>query len=211
MKPYIIGIAGGSGSGKTSLVNELKKSFSPEEICFISQDDYYHPRELQKKDKEGIENFDRPESINHQEMNRDIKKIIAGEVIERIEYLYNNKNATPRKLVFAPAPILIVEGIFVFHYKKIRKKLDMKIFVDAKENLKVIRRISRDRVERGYPLDDVLYRYQKHILPAFEKYILPYRDRSDIVINNNKDFKNGLSMLNGFLKNKLEEFKIHSD
>jgi uridine kinase len=206
-KPYIIGITGGSGSGKTSFIKALKKSFSKEEICFVSQDDYYLAKEHQQKDDQGIENFDLPTSINKKDFVRDVKKLIVGETVTIEEYLFNNLEAKPIILTFKPAPIIIVEGIFVFHYKKMRKEMDLKIFIEAKENLKVIRRITRDQVERNYPLDDVLYRYQKHILPAFEKYILPYRDSADLVINNNEHFKNGLEMVRGFLKNKLIELK----
>lgn len=209
-KPYIIGITGGSGSGKTSFVKALKKSFSKDEICFVSQDDYYLTKEHQEKDDEGIENFDLPTSINKKAFVRDFKKLIAGETVTVEEYMFNNLEAKSKVLTFESAPIIIVEGIFVFHYKKMRKKMDLKIFIEAKENLKVIRRINRDQRERNYPLDDVLYRYQKHILPAFEKYILPYRDSADIVINNNEHFNNGLEMVRGFLKNKLVALKQES-
>lgn len=209
-KPYIIGITGGSGSGKTSFINALKKSFNKEEICFVSQDDYYLTKEHQQRDDEGIENFDLPTSINKKDFVRDVKRLIAGETVTVEEYMFNNLEAKPKILTFKPAPIIIVEGIFVFHYKKMRKEMDLKIFIEAKENLKVIRRITRDQVERNYPLDDVLYRYRKHILPAFEKYILPYRDSADIVINNNEHFNNGLEVFRGFLKNKLNELKKES-
>lgn len=206
-KPYIIGITGGSGSGKTTFIKELKDAFGGEEICFVSQDDYYFTKEFQKKDSEGVENFDRPSSIDRKSLEKDLKKLAKGEVVTREEYMFNNKDAKPKMLVFKPAPIIIVEGIFIFHYKKIRKRLDLRVFIEAKENLKVIRRITRDRVERNYPLDDVLYRYENHILPAFEKYILPYRDGADIIINNNYHFKNGLEVFKGFLKNKIVELK----
>ena len=169
-------------------------------------------KEHQKKDDEGIENFDRPGSIDKKSFVRDVKKkLISGETVIIQEYMFNNQEAEAKTLTFSPAPIIIVEGIFVFHYKKMRKQMDMKIFIEAKENLKVIRRITRDQVERNYPLDDVLYRYRKHILPAFEKYILPYRDSADIVINNNTHFNNGLEMFRGFLKNKLVELKNEKD
>jgi uridine kinase len=206
-KPYIIGITGGSGSGKTSFIKALKTSFSKEEICFVSQDDYYLTKEFQQKDDEGVENFDLPTSINKKAFVRDVKKLIAGETVTIEEYMFNNLESKPKILTFESAPIIIVEGIFVFHYKKMRKEMDLKIFIEAKENLKVIRRITRDQVERNYPLDDVLYRYRKHILPAFEKYILPYRDSADLVINNNEHFNNGLEVFRGFLKNKLIELK----
>ena len=206
-KPYIIGITGGSGSGKTTFLKELISSFSASDICIISQDDYYKPKDEQVKDQLGIENFDLPRSINSSELVTDIIKLIAGEVVERKEYTFNNVDAEPKTLVFRPAPIIIVEGLFVFHFQEIRKLLDLKVFIHAKENLKVIRRIKRDRLERNYPLDDVLYRYEKHVMPTFEQYIAPYTDKADIIINNNSNFDQGLDVMKSFLKQKLHEIK----
>lgn len=206
-KPYIIGITGGSGSGKTSLLKELTNSFSSTDICVISQDDYYKPKDEQVKDQLGIENFDLPRSINSNELVTDIIKLIAGEIVKREEYTFNNVDAKPKTLVFKPAPIIIVEGLFVFHFQEIRKLLDLKVFMHAKENLKVIRRIKRDRLERNYPLDDVLYRYEKHVMPTFEQYIAPYIDKADIIINNNTNFIPALDVLKSFLRQKLTETK----
>ena len=206
-KTFVIGVTGGSGSGKTSFIKKLRQNFSAKEICIVSQDDYYLTKEFQKKDKNGIENFDRPSSISKKEFIRDVKLLIAGKKVSRPEYTFNNDDAIPKMLIFEPAPILIVEGLFIFHYKKMKKLLDLKVFVNAKDNLKVIRRINRDKIERNYPLKDVLYRYQNHVYPAFEKYILPYKDKADIVINNNDDFESGLGVFEGFLKNKIIELK----
>ena len=206
-KPYIIGITGGSGSGKTTFIKELISSFTPTDICIISQDDYYKPKDEQVKDQLGIENFDLPRSINSSELVTDIIKLIAGEKVEREEYTFNNVDAEPKTLVFRPAPIIIVEGLFVFHFKEIRKLLDLKVFIHAKENLKVIRRIKRDRLERNYPLDDVLYRYEKHVMPTFEQYVAPYMDKADIIVNNNSNFDQGLEVVKSFLKQKLHETK----
>ena len=133
-------------------------------------------------------------------------RLLKGKKVKRQEYVFNNKNVTPNILVFKPAPIIIVEGIFVFHFKKMQPLLDLKIFLDAKENLKVIRRIKRDKVERNYPLDDVLYRYEHHVMPTFEKYILPYRDEADIVVNNNAAMSKGLMIVKGFIR----DFLLHS-
>lgn len=202
-KTFIVGISGGSGSGKTSFINQLKKSFSEKEICFISQDDYYRPRDEQKVDEKGVTNFDLPTSINKKEFRQDLKKLMAGEVVERPEYTFNNEKAETKMLVFHPAPIIVVEGLFIYHYRKVNKLLDLKVFVKAKPNLKVIRRIKRDKIERNYPLDDVLYRYENHVLPSFEKYIEPYISECDLVINNNEDFDMGLVVLRGFLRGRL--------
>ena len=203
VKPLIIGITGGSGSGKTTFINALKKVFNKKELCVISQDDYYRPIDQQPIDKEGVEDFDRPKSINKEDFVRDVKKLIKGQKVKRKEYVFNNKKVKPNTLVFRPAPIILVEGIFVFHFKKMQPLLDLKIFLDAKENLKVIRRIKRDKVERNYPLDDVLYRYEHHVMPTFEKYILPYRDEADIVVNNNAEMSKGLGVVKGYIRHCL--------
>ena len=196
-KPFLIGITGGSGSGKTSFIRDLRDSFSEEQLCILSQDDYYIPREMQRKDKQGIINFDLPTCIDKKAFLQDIKRLSKGETIEREEYTFNNEKAKPKMLILRPAPIIIV------HFKKIRKKLDLKIYMQAKDNLKVIRRIKRDRVERNYPLDDVLYRYEHHVLPTYEKYISPYIGLSDILINNNDSFKRGLKVLKGFMRDRI--------
>ena len=202
-KPFLIGITGGSGSGKTSFIRDLRDSFSEEQLCILSQDDYYFPREMQRKDKQGIINFDLPTCIDKKAFLQDIKRLSKGETIEREEYTFNNEKAKPKMLILRPAPIIIVEGLFAFHFKKNRKKLDLKIYMQAKDNLKVIRRIKRDRVERNYPLDDVLYRYEHHVLPTYEKYISPYIGLSDILINNNDSFKRGLKVLKGFMRDRI--------
>lgn len=206
-KPLIIGITGGSGSGKTGFIKELQMGFTNEEITFISQDDYYKKREEQKVDKEGIVNFDLPRAIDKKAFHADILKLIAGETVERQEYTFNNAEAVAGKLVYKPAPIIVVEGLFIYHFKKIRKLMDLKIFLHAKEDLKIVRRIKRDQKERNYPLEDVLYRYEHHVQPSYEKYILPYRENADIIVNNNKNFKAGIKLLYGYLKNYLKEWK----
>ncbi len=208
-KPFVIGISGGSGSGKTTLVNILRDFFADTDLCIVSQDDYYFPREKQEKDKKGVENFDLPSSIDSDAFKEDIKALLRGEAVERLEYTFNNKAKTPKKLIFKPAPVIIVEGLFVFHLEKIRKMLDFLVFVQAKENLKVIRRINRDQIERNYPLDDVLYRYENHVLPTYEKYIAPYIDRSDIVINNNsKGMKMGIETMKAVIKSHVDTYHL---
>ncbi|HMN91453.1 MAG TPA: zeta toxin family protein [Saprospiraceae bacterium] len=207
MKPFVIGITGGSGSGKTSFIRQLKSRFQEGDICVISQDDYYHPRHEQATDEQGIHNFDLPKSIDKKAFVKDLKHLLEGQIVTREEYTFNNEEAMPRTLTFHPAPIIIVEGIFVLHFKKVRKLLNLKLFLHAKENLKVIRRIRRDQIERNYPLDDVLYRYQHHVLPTFERYIQPYMDEADMIINNNHHFEMGLEVLRGFLHDRIQQWQ----
>jgi uridine kinase len=204
VKPFLIGITGGSGSGKTTFIKELRTAFTTAEVCILSQDDYYFPRDQQLTDEVGVKNFDLPGSIDKKSFKVDVERLLAGQDVERLEYTFNNEKASPKTLVFKSAPVIIVEGIFVFHFKKIRRLLDLKIYLHAKENLKVIRRIKRDQVERNYPIEDVLYRYEKHVMPTFERYIEPYMDDADLVINNNSDFSVGLEVVKGFIRNTLD-------
>lgn len=201
-KPFVIGITGGSGSGKTSLINDLREIFSIEELCIISQDDYYRPREEQLLDEKGIRNFDLPDSINEREFIDELKSLIGGARVQRKEYTFNNDEVVAKTIEFVPAPVIIVEGLFVFHLREVFEMMDFKVFVHAKENLKLIRRIKRDEQERNYPIEDVLYRYERHVMPAFEKFIFPYMNESDVIINNHINYTNALEMLRVFIQSK---------
>ena len=203
MTPFLIGITGGSGSGKTSFIRQLREGLPDDRVCLLSMDDYYVPRERQEKDERGVHNFDRPGSIHRKEFVRDLRLLLRGKTVQRQEYVFNNELAEARLLTFYPAPVIIVEGLFVFHYKEVRKLLDLKLFLHAKDNLKVVRRIKRDRVERNYPLEDVLYRYEHHVLPAYEKYVHPHRERADLIVNNNTDFNMGLAVVRAFVEKQL--------
>jgi uridine kinase len=203
MHAFLIGVTGGSGSGKTSFIQRLREAFTPEEVCILSQDDYYLPRDKQHEDERGEKNFDLPKSFDKKALYKDILLLKSGQTVTRQEYTFNNAQAKPKMLIFQPAPIVVVEGLFVFHYKKIAPLFDLKVFVYAKDNLKVIRRINRDKIERNYPLEDVLYKYQYHVLPSYERYILPHKDECDIVVNNNDNFEEGLSVMIGFMRHKL--------
>ena len=204
---FIIGISGGSGSGKTSFIQDIKTHFTSEEICFLSQDDYYRPREEQKSDENGIKNFDLPESIDIDEYFFDLVRLTNGIEVERNEYTYNNNLKEPTVIRFKPAPIIIVEGLFVFNEPKLYDIMDLRIIIHATDTQKIIRRIKRDRVERNYPLEDVLYRYEHHVLPSFEAFISPFLNKVDLIINNNKSYVMGRDMLVSFLKEKLQVAK----
>lgn len=200
---FIIGISGGSGSGKTSFIKDLKESLTEDQVCFLSQDEYYKPRDVQVVDENGICNFDLPDAIDQDEFYFDLVKLINGMEVKKEEYTFNNNMKQPHVLVFKPAPVLIVEGLFVFQNSRVFDLLDLKVLLHASDTQKIIRRIKRDRVERNYPLEDVLYRYEHHVLPSFESFIQPYFNKVDIIINNNKSYQRGKDLLLAFLKQFL--------
>jgi uridine kinase len=201
--PFFIGITGGSASGKTEFLKRLIGSFSNEQICLISQDNYYKSIEQQPKDHNGIANFDTPNSIDFDQFAADLRELYEGKTVKKLEYTFNNPLITPKELVFFPAPIVVVEGIFVFYESKLSHLFDLKVFIDAKEHIKLKRRILRDRLERGYDLEDVLYRYEHHVAPTYERYILPLKEEADIIVPNNVGFDKALSVIVAFLKTKI--------
>ncbi len=203
-KPFTIGITGGSGSGKTYFLQGLSSRFKSEEICLISQDNYYWSREQQPIDENGIRNFDLPQSIDYRTFGADLVKLKAGQNVIKKEYTFNNPNTEPKLLEFKSAPVIVVEGLFVQYFEEIERELDLKIFIEAKDHVKLGRRIKRDQVERGYDVDDVLYRYQHHVMPVFESLIEPIKHKADLVIPNNSNFDRALEVLVGYLRSIIK-------
>nr|WP_235527334.1 P-loop NTPase fold protein [Pedobacter sp. Leaf41] len=184
-KPFIIGIAGGSGSGKTFFLNCFLHHFKQDEVTLVSQDDYYIPAGDMTQEENKLYNFDLPSTIDSEQFLRDIKQLTSGEVVYKKEYNFNNPLAVVKILEIKSAPIIIVEGLFILHFKEIAALLDHTIFVDADEQVALDRRIKRDGLERGYPEDDVLYKWHNHVVPAYKEYLLPYREQCNKVIMNN--------------------------
>ncbi len=203
-KPFTIGVTGGSGSGKTYFLKSLSSRFAAEEICLISQDHYYKPFDQQVIDSQGIQNFDLPGALDRDEFLADVLKIKNREAVYKNEYTFNNPKADPKVLEFKPASILIVEGLFVQYFEEIEKELDLKIFIEAKDHVKLSRRIRRDNEERGYDLNDVLYRYENHVMPIYETLIKPLQHRADLVIPNNSHFDRAMEVIVTFIKAKLK-------
>lgn len=202
-KPYTIGITGGSGSGKTFFINTLASRFQPGEVCLISQDHYYKALDLQIIDEKGVHNFDLPTAIERERFHEHILQLKAGKSVSIKEYTFNNASAEPKVLTFHPAPILIIEGLFVQYFEEVANELDLKIFIEAKDYLKLSRRIRRDNDERGYDFHDVLYRFQHHVMPVYETLIKPLKHHTDLIIPNNHNFERALDLLTLALKSKL--------
>lgn len=187
MDNKLFGISGSSGSGKSFIVKFLKSSLDPEVLSVIYHDNYYKKREDQEKDRRGNYNFDLPSSFHQDELVEDLIKIKSGKSIIRKEYTFNNPKINPRSLRVEPKPIIILEGLFLFNDPNISKFLDKKIFIDCDLNVMIDRRITRDHEKRGYDKSDVLYKYNNHVLPAFNKFILPHKNKSDLIVNNSKN------------------------
>ena len=198
-RPYIVGISGGSASGKTSFLKHLSEALPSGNLCIVSQDNYYRPKDQQLRDENGQINFDLPTSIDRAAFHADMQRLMRGESIRIKEYTFNNASREPREIEMQPAPLLIMEGLFIFHYTEIREALDLKVYIDARDEVKLERRLKRDRDERGYEHDVVLYQWNNHVMPSYMQYLRPYRDEADVIVTNNQSYDRGLEVLKNHL------------
>lgn len=202
-QPYLVGVSGGSASGKTYLLTQLLEAFPSDQITLISQDNYYRPFEEQEKAPDGSVNFDHPKALDLDQFAKDLKRVINGETIEVTEYLFNNPNKTPRIFTYRPTPIIIVEGLFVFYHQPTSDLLNLKIFVDADEHIKLSRRIIRDAEERGYPLEEVLEMYTDYVMPMYKKFIEPFKWDCDLIFHNNSHINMAIRVLIDHFESEL--------
>jgi uridine kinase len=205
-KPFIIGIAGGSGSGKTFFLKCFREHFTNDEVSLVSQDDYYFPVAHNMTAEENkLYNFDIPETIDREHFYSDITKLVNRETIFKKEYTFNNPNAVPKILEIKPAPILIVEGLFIFHFTEIAELLDLKIFIEADEDVALVRRLKRDLEERGYSHDDAMYKWENHVVPAYKEFLLPYKNVCEQVIVNNSHIADDIINVTEQISKELRE------
>ena len=201
----IIGISGGSGSGKTTFLSGLKERIPAEHLALVSQDNYYKPQIEQHRDENGWINYDLPTGIEKERLVHDMNQLLNGNAIEFLEYNFNNPAWEPQKMIIQPAPIVVMEGLFVFHYDEIRDNLDYMIYLDAHHVSRLERRIRRDAEERGYPEHQVRYQWHNHVRPSEEQYLEPYKSSCQLVVDNNHSFEDGLNEVCGKIRAFLGE------
>jgi len=207
-RPYLVALAGGSGSGKTTMLRKLREDFTVEQLCALNMDDYYHPREQQLIDDKGVQNFDLPTALDDQAFCRDLEQLLQWRDVQKTEYTFNNDDAIPSTKTLTPAPIIVVEGLYLFHYASLRALWDYKVYIHAREAIRLTRRIHRDRIERNYPLDDVLYRYQHHVLPSHDQHIHPYKEEADLIIDTTSGRNDGYADLTAHLRGILKRTHV---
>ena len=185
-KPFVVGICGGSGAGKTTLLRRLSESFGGITPSVFSMDNYYHPIEMQALDQNGKVNFDLPGALDQRKLENDLHELVAGNPIEVKEYFFNappNKNVL---LTIQPSEVIIVEGLFLFHYQKVFEKLDFSIFVDVDHQTQLDRRIYRDQETRGYKRSEIIYQWDNHVMPCYQNFIEPYIEQAHFVFRNDQ-------------------------
>ena len=203
----IIGIAGGTGSGKTTVVKRIAKALPHGCAVVIPLDSYYNDTsEMTPEERKQI-NFDHPDAFDWKLLTEHINKLKNGEPVEQPTYSYIISNRLPETIHIEPKPVIILEGIMTLHYKKLRDMMDLKIFVDTDSDVRLIRNIRRDVVERGRTVDMVLDRYEKVLKPMHEQFIEPTKKFADLIIPWGRENKTGINILKTYIEGFSEEVK----
>lgn len=186
MESIIIGIAGGSGSGKSTFTNRVKKYFG-DDVTVIYHDNYYRRQDGIPFEKRVKVNYDHPDSLETDLLVEHLKKLKAGESIECPIYDYNQHNRSAEVVKIDPKPVILVEGILLLADERIRNLLDIKVYVEADADERILRRILRDVEERGRDLHGIIEQYLETVKPMHYLYVEPTRAKADIVINSGKN------------------------
>lgn len=189
-----MGLTGLSGAGKTYYVEALKSALGSA-VTVVGFDDYYKPLEFQHVDAFGEANYDLPSALYSERFHEDLMNLIAFKPVLIKKYQFENYDAPEQTEIVSPAPILLVEGLFVMDYSAVDSLLDYRIFVDCDMQLCYDRRIERDVRERGIPLQRSLHQWEHHVMPAFNNHILPHKQRCDLVIENNGPAEENVSII----------------
>ena len=190
----IVALTGGSGSGKSTVLNGLREHFGGE-VTILSLDDYYKPKNELPKDDQGETKFDLPEVINYDDLIRDIKLLLDGEVVELDTYTYNRSAMKSERIKIKPATWLIVEGLFALYNEDVKNLTDITAFIDASVETRLERRKHRDLTIRGYDPEEIQYQWDNHVRPSDIKFIEPWKSKCDVVIDNENSWEMGLSKL----------------
>ena len=199
-KVTIIGIAGGTGSGKTTVVKKIVEALPPHYVAVVPLDSYYNDTTALTDEERKAINFDHPDAFDWKLLTEQIRQLKNGEAIEQPTYSYIESNRQKETVHVEPKPVIIIEGIMTLHYKRLRDMMDLKIFVDTDNDVRLIRNIRRDVVERGRTVEMVLDRYEKVLKPMHEQFIEPTKKFADLIIPWGGDNKTGIHILKTYIE-----------
>ena len=199
----IIGITGGTGSGKTTVVNQIVKHLPEEEVCVISQDSYYKATDNLSLEERAKINFDHPRAIDFDLLVQHLKKLKSNETIAQPVYSFVTHNRTKDTVTTYPRKVIIVEGILIFNNEELRSLFDIKIFVHADTDERLIRRVRRDITERGRNVEEVLNRYQDTLKPMHRQFIEPTKNFADIIIPNDRHNTVAIDIVRSVINERL--------
>lgn len=205
----IIGIAGGTGSGKTTVVRKIVESLPQDSVAIIPQDSYYNdqshlPLEVRKKT-----NFDHPDAFEWPLLAHQIAELRAGRAIEQPTYSYITCTRLPETVHVEPREVIIVEGIMTLYDKELRDLMDLKIFVDAEPDERLLRVIERDIAERGHPLEMLIGKYRDVLKPMHDEFIEPTKQHADIIIPNGGENARAIAMMHLYILSALAHQRLN--
>ena len=186
MKPYIIGVAGGSGSGKSTFARRIKDAF-PEHVAMISCDNYYLPHDDLTLEERANLNYDAPFSLEFDLMVRHLEALRNGQAVQCPVYDFTQHTRSNRVTDIQPHPIILIDGILIFHDPDLRDCMDLKIYVETDADERILRRARRDMRERGRDLDSVIQQYLATVKPMHNAYVEPTKVYADIILNGGKN------------------------
>lgn len=201
-KVWVVGVAGGSASGKTTIVNRISDYFG-DDIVVISHDSYYKAHDDMEYDERSRLNYDHPESFETERMAEDVRSLIKGHSIKMPVYDYANHNRSKETILISPKPVIILEGILILENKELRDLMDVKVYVDADADERLMRRIKRDMAERARSIDSILVQYTKTVKPMHEEFIEPSKKYADVIIPRGGENEAGIKMLQEYLRHML--------
>jgi len=203
-KPLVIAVAGGSSSGKTTVVNKITKNLAEYPVVVIKHDDYYKDQSEMTMEERRAVNYDHPFSLDNDLFIRQLKQLIAGNPIEKPTYDFVNHTRAAKTEIVHPAKIIILEGILVLEDARIRNLVDVKIFVETDDDLRFIRRLKRDIEERGRTMDSVISQYLKTVKPMYHEFVKPTKRYADIIIPNDYSHDVAVDLINAKLLSILK-------
>jgi len=199
----IIGICGGTGSGKTTVANRILESVSASEVVFIQQDSYYRNLKDLPVDYRHVANFDHPDAIDNDLLVNHVRRLRAGEPIELPLYDFKTHTRLAETRAVDPKPIVIVEGILIFAEPRLLEQMDIKVFVDTPDDIRFIRRLRRDVAERGRTVESVIEQYLATVRPMHMQFVEPSKRHADVIIPEGGHNLVSIDLLSGKIRERL--------
>ena len=181
-KPFVIGVAGGSGSGKSTVTREVLASIGPERAAVVFQDDYYLDQSHMTPEDRRKTNYDHPDAFDWPLMAHHVQALRRGEAIEMPVYDFAADNRSSKTITVKPAPVIVVEGLFALYDAKLRSMMSLKIYVDTASDVRFIRRLQRDMAERGRSAESVINQYLETVRPMHKQFIEPTKRNADVIL-----------------------------
>ena len=181
-KPFVIGVAGGSGSGKSTVTREVLASIGPDMVAVVMQDDYYCDQSHMSPEARRKTNYDHPQAFDWPLMLQHVQALCRGEAIEMPTYDFAQDNRASKTITVKPAPVIVIEGLFALYDAELSKMMSLKIFVDTAADVRFIRRLQRDMAERGRSTDSVINQYLETVRPMHKQFIEPTKRNADVIL-----------------------------